>query len=436
MEKRDYLDKVAEQIRCKRAVPAVTAELEQHIFDQKEAFMDAGMSESEAEARAVEEMGDPIEAGQKLDQIHRPSTPWNAIFLIGMIAVGCQLLLSRLATQTGSFSSYRNLFFLVTGYVLMIAICYVDYTWIAKHAAKFMAGIAILIAANFFFGLSINGQKFWLYLPFLNFTLDIRLLSWLFVPLYCAMLYHIKITRQQKTLRILFWLCLPVAFTAFGLGIFQGVLLFFLLLLCTGAAIYKDWFPVRQKRLILSLCLGTAASVPALLAGYILLFGADYQIARLTAVFSNNPDANYIPNILRELFAASRFCGSNGLESAFTDRLPDSASYLLSFVNCTYGILAGATVCGLLLILFIGLLIRSLRQKNQLGMLMSSGCSVVFILQLILWIGQNLGMQPLFSIYCPFVTYGGSGTLVTFVLLGIILCVYRNEQVLPSEISL
>ena len=436
MERRDYLEQVAEQIRCKRAVPAVTAELERHILDQKEAFMEAGLSEAEAEAAAVLEMGNPVEAGQELDQIHRPVMPWRSILLIGMTALGGQLLLSLLAAQTDTIPFSRNLFFLIIGYAVMISICYVDYTWIAKHAAKFMTGIAVLTACTSVFGLSVNGQRCWLYLPFLNLALDIRILSWLFVPLYCAMLYHVKTSEKRKTFRVLLWLFLPTVFTTLGFGTFQGTLLFFLLLLCTSVAIYKDWFPVKHKRRILALCWITAVAVPLLLAGCILLFGAEYQAARLTAMFSAHPDMNYTTNVLRELFTASHFIGSSETGSVFADKLPGADSYLLSFVNCRYGILAGAAVCGILLTLFIGLLVRSLRQRNQLGMLMSSGCSMIFLLQLILWIGQNLGMQPIFSIYCPFVMYGGSGALVTFILLGITLCVHRNERVLPSEVLL
>ena len=40
--------------------------------DQKEAYIQAGKSEEEAELLAVKEMGDPMITGQELDKIHRP----------------------------------------------------------------------------------------------------------------------------------------------------------------------------------------------------------------------------------------------------------------------------------------------------------------------------------------------------------------------------
>ena len=58
MDKKKYIQTVTEQIRCKRALPLVTKELEGHIEDQKSDYMKAGMNAEEAEEAAVLEMGD------------------------------------------------------------------------------------------------------------------------------------------------------------------------------------------------------------------------------------------------------------------------------------------------------------------------------------------------------------------------------------------
>ena len=39
MDKKKYIETVTEQIRCKRALPLVTKELEDHIEDQKSAYI-------------------------------------------------------------------------------------------------------------------------------------------------------------------------------------------------------------------------------------------------------------------------------------------------------------------------------------------------------------------------------------------------------------
>lgn len=79
MDKKKYIETVTEQIRCKRALPLVTKELEDHIEDQKSAYMADGMDSFEAEEAAVLEMGDPVEVGIDMDRIHRPKMAWKMI---------------------------------------------------------------------------------------------------------------------------------------------------------------------------------------------------------------------------------------------------------------------------------------------------------------------------------------------------------------------
>ena len=86
MDRKEYIGLLSGQIRCKRALPFVTRELEMHIEEQKKDFLAEGMSECEAEELAVKEMGDPVEVGIMMDGIHRPKMNWPLIFLIGFIS--------------------------------------------------------------------------------------------------------------------------------------------------------------------------------------------------------------------------------------------------------------------------------------------------------------------------------------------------------------
>ena len=76
---REYLDTVQEQIRWKRVRLVVARELEQHLTDQRDAFLEEGTAPEEAERLAVEEMGDPVTVGTELDRIHRPKPQWGLL---------------------------------------------------------------------------------------------------------------------------------------------------------------------------------------------------------------------------------------------------------------------------------------------------------------------------------------------------------------------
>lgn len=58
-----YLELAGEQIRWKRAKPALLEELRTHLLDQRDDCLAEGMSEEEAQAEAVRQMGDPVTVG-------------------------------------------------------------------------------------------------------------------------------------------------------------------------------------------------------------------------------------------------------------------------------------------------------------------------------------------------------------------------------------
>ena len=71
-----FLDAVTSQIRSKEAKSYVNAEISQHVANAKKAWMKKGFNESEAEAKAVQEMGSPVILGQSLNQLHKPKIDW------------------------------------------------------------------------------------------------------------------------------------------------------------------------------------------------------------------------------------------------------------------------------------------------------------------------------------------------------------------------
>lgn len=85
------------------------------------------------------------------------------------------------------------------------------------------------------------------------------------------------------------------------------------------------------------------------------------------------------------------------------------------------------TVIGAVLIWFLQ---KTGHQKNQLGMIMGTGCVVVLFTQFIGYVVENLGCFPLSNNYCPFLTAGGSGIMISYIMFGILLSIYRYQNVL------
>ena len=130
MNVEEYLKTVGEQIRCKAARGPVQEEIRGHIEDQKADFLKAGMDEQEAEAAAVLEMGDPVETGVALDEVHRPKMAWGIIVLIvGLSVAGLLVQMSMKQNLTDFSYPYmlsKHLFFLVISLGVMTGFCYMD----------------------------------------------------------------------------------------------------------------------------------------------------------------------------------------------------------------------------------------------------------------------------------------------------------------------
>ena len=208
MDKKRYIQTVTEQIRCKRALPLVTKELEDHIEDQKNDYMAEGMNPSEAEEAAVLEMGDPVEVGIEMDRIHRPKMAWKMIGLIAVLNLAGILLMYCIRTSVladagnnpvgvewiasgigGNIDYLKSVVWVFAGLACMIAICYVDYSRIGKHAKLLAAGwIAVMGLSVFMGAVYFNGAVYGI--PFLfGRVLPLRPLLYLIVPVYAAILY-------------------------------------------------------------------------------------------------------------------------------------------------------------------------------------------------------------------------------------------------------
>lgn len=100
----EYLRIIEQQIRCKKAYPEIKRELEDHMNDQKQAYLEQGMTQEDAENRAVEEMGDPVLTGEALDQVHRPKTDWSLIVMVIALSLFLQPLCIIFGVKGGKAS--------------------------------------------------------------------------------------------------------------------------------------------------------------------------------------------------------------------------------------------------------------------------------------------------------------------------------------------
>lgn len=438
MDKKAYLQAVVDQIRYDGVKETVVEELENHLEDQIEAYEAEGIALGEAEKKAIEQMGDPIEVGVELDRIHRPGMEWRLLLLIGVLSMFGLLVQAAIMKTTSmdtvadtAINLKNQFFFIVVGICVMMLFCFCDYTRIGKYAKAGGAGLILLLLCSLLQGITINGQRGYLSLG-QNITISIGQTAYLFVPFFGGILYSYKDEGKKGLLKSFLWLIIPV-FLEYRLpNLTISSTLMLIMMLQIIFAIKKGWFQASKKVIggIVSFIIG----VPVLFTIYIFLFGAAYQKARLLAVVSKGGEQNYQLQTGRALLNQSRLLGqgSGQIEGMLPDVYKD---YVLTYIFYYYGILAALLLLAGLGFLLFRLFKISFQQKNQLGMIIGLGCSLVYAVEICVHVLVNLTILPSMGTFLPLFSFGGVGTFVSFALLGIMLSIYRYKNVVPCKVK-
>lgn len=451
----EYLDTLSEQIRCKKARPMVVEEIRGHIEDQTQAYEKAGMDHAFAMEKAVADMGDPVEAGTALDKIHRPKMQWSMIIMAVALSL-FGMLMQILIFYTGCLSNDSNIttirddyilnafFYTILGIAVMIGTCLLDYTFLGKHPVTLWFGICMLSFFNYIRYL--NG---WGIFPSYrtNYAIIYYLLT-LMLPVFAAVVFSMRRHTFSALLKCIGLAVLGLFCT--GLA-YASVMIEYILciLIILSAAILKGWFvsPAdgkagRKKLLQLAMLWIPAVVFPAFIILSALFwadsisFLATYQTDRIRAMFglleNAEQEVNYTISNIRQLLSEASFLGNQELPLTTLPAIQND--YIITSIVTYFGI--GAAVVILLLIgLFLCKAFHiSLRQKNQLGSIISIACSGALLLKSCIYLCSNLGITMLFSqMSMPFLSFGLMNTIINAVLTGLLLSVFRNTDIISEK---
>lgn len=108
MKKDDYINSVLSAF-VGRNKEQITAELEAHLTDRIERFVEMGYTETQAEQMAIEKMGDGKIVGAEMTKIHSKKTVINISFVLFFVYIGLTALLSMTILAWGSEVCLLNL---------------------------------------------------------------------------------------------------------------------------------------------------------------------------------------------------------------------------------------------------------------------------------------------------------------------------------------
>lgn len=153
---------------------------------------------------------------------------------------------------------------------------------------------------------------------------------------------------------------------------------------------------------------------------------SDYQVSRLTSFLHPSEDraGNAYQQTQAQIAIGAGERTGRGSEGATQSRLnflPEHRTdFVYAVVGESYGFAGAATV----LTLYALLLWRVLRilagARDQFGALIAAGVAAIFLFQVFVNVGMNVGIMPITGVTLPLMSYGGSSLIVTFISLGLV----------------
>lgn len=109
--------------------------------------------------------------------------------------------------------------------------------------------------------------------------------------------------------------------------------------------------------------------------------------------------------------------------------------FIFSVIGEELGLLGTLVVLVLFALLILGIFRVALRAQNSFERYTCAGIGCWLAFQVILNIGTVISVMPVVGVTLPFISYGGSSLLATFVAIGFVLGVLRRDPEIAAEIE-
>ncbi|TAN08401.1 MAG: putative lipid II flippase FtsW [Rhodanobacteraceae bacterium] len=352
--------------------------------------------------------------------------PWLLLAITGLVAFGVVMIASSsIAVADGQHIGefhylVRHLVFLVLGGAAAVAIVrWVELDVLEKYSGWLMLGTFVLLALVFIphIGMRINGARRWVHLGFSGFQ-PVELAK-LTVVLYVAS----YLVRHRDAVELKFLGAVRPVLVA---GLTAAMLLaqpdFGSAALIGIVTIGMLWLGGARMRNLLIM------GLPMLPLGAYLALSTDYRVKRLTSFLDpwKDPFDNGF-QLTQALIAVGRgkwFGVGLGGSVQKLFYLPEAhTDFILAVIAEELGFVGVLAVLGLFALLIgrgLQLGLRGVEVGKLRAGYIAFGISLMLGLQALVSVGVNLGVLPTKGLTLPLISSGGSSTLMTCIMLGVL----------------
>lgn len=352
---------------------------------------------------------------------------WSiAIIAILLCIIGLVALFS--ATQEAELDEFnKQCIWLGISLVIGIIVMLIDYQTMVK-LSPILYGLFILLLIAVFFTTPVNGARSWFNIGF--FSLQPGEFDKIVVILFLA--YVItkiqardkrEINKPLKLLLILIILAVPVLLIIKqpDYGTAAAFIAAIVFMLITAGI---------DKKYILSAVILVIIAVP-IMYNFILPEHAKQRIDIFLNPESDPRGAGY--NIIQSKLAigAGGLTGMGlfkGNQTQLGFLYPKTTDFIYAVIGEEMGFVVACSVIILYVVLITKCLYVAKTAKDEIGSLIASGITGIFVFHMIENIGMVMGLLPITGVPLPFISYGGSSLITNFICIAILLNISSKRQ--------
>lgn len=358
--------------------------------------------------------------------VHFKKLDWLLILsVLILVAFGLVSLFGR-SSGEGLANFKKQILWLAIGFVVMIGISFFDYRILKNYRSPvvllYVTTLGLLVGV-LLFGVSVRGAESWYRIGGIAIQpVEFAKIAIIIVLAKYFSMRHIEMYRARHILISGMYVFVPVLLVLLQPDVGSVVIL---LAIWVGVMILAG---IKVKHLTL---LAIAGMFTFFIAWSFVFH--QYQKDRILAFLNPKFDplgAGY--NVSQSVIAI----GSGGMwgkglgEGSQTHLgfLPEAQTdFIYAAIAEEMGLVGVIVLLVSVLFLFWKLLNAVRNSKNNFSRLVAAGFSIMILVQIAINIGMNLGLLPVTGIPLPFVSYGGSGMIALFIMLGLLQSIKANQ---------
>ncbi len=318
----------------------------------------------------------------------------------------------------------RQMMALVLGLVAMVAVMAFDYRVYRAWAPVLYAASLVMLVVTALTGTTVNASRAWIVIG--GFQFQPAEFAKPALILMLAMLFQ---ERREDALGLRALIeALVIAALPMGLILLQpdlGTAIVFVAITFGVLLLAR----VHVRYMVALALIGVLSMVGALQLNVL----QEYQVARLTSFLNAESDlqgAGYNVNQAQIAVGSGKFTGqgfTKGSQTALSYVPENHTDFIFTVLAEEFGFVGGA----ILLALFALLLWRAIRiaaiSRDTFGTLIAAGIVAVFSFQLFINVGMAIGIMPVTGLPLPFVSYGGTSLIGSFLMIGLLQNVHMRR---------